>query len=62
MKSAREPGKVTWVEVPAASLAVQVSSQNAQPVLAIHRTSSQRTLWNWLRATAGLIAEAREVS
>ena len=31
-------------------------------MLAIHGISSQRKLWNWLRATAGLVAGAREAS
>jgi pimeloyl-ACP methyl ester carboxylesterase len=59
MKSAHEPGEVTWVEVPGGRLAVEVSSTDSEPVLAIHGISSQRKLWNWLRAAApglGLIA------
>lgn len=52
MASAHEPGEVTWVEVPGGRLAVEVNSQDSEPVLAIHGISSQRKLWNWLRATA----------
>jgi pimeloyl-ACP methyl ester carboxylesterase len=37
---------------PAGRLAVEVNSQDSEPVLAIHRISSQRKLWNWLRAAA----------
>jgi hypothetical protein len=60
MASAYEPGEVTWVGVPGGRLAVEVNSQDSEPVLAIHGISSQRKLWNWLRArtTADLIAEA----
>src|SRR2546429_2097115 len=50
MASAHEPGEVTWVGVPGGRLAVEVNSQDSEPVLAIHGISSQRKLWNWLRA------------
>ena len=50
MKSAHEPGEVTWVEVPGGQLAVELSSTDSEPVLAIHGISSQRRLW--LRAAA----------
>jgi pimeloyl-ACP methyl ester carboxylesterase len=52
MASAYEPGEVTWVEVPGGRLAVEVNRQDSEPVLAIHGISSQRKLWNWLRAAA----------
>jgi pimeloyl-ACP methyl ester carboxylesterase len=52
MASAYEPGEVTWVEVPGGRLAVEVNSRDSEPVLAIHGISSQRKLWNWLRAAA----------
>jgi pimeloyl-ACP methyl ester carboxylesterase len=52
MASAHEPGEVTWVDVPGGRLAVEVNSQDSEPVLAIHGISSQRKLWNWLRAAA----------
>ena len=38
------------VAVPGGSLAVEVISSATEPVLAIHGISSQRKLWNWLRA------------
>ena len=49
MASAHESGEVTWAEVPGGRLAVEVNSQDTEPVLGA-------------RATAELIAEAREVS
>jgi pimeloyl-ACP methyl ester carboxylesterase len=52
MASAHELGEVTWVEVPGGRLAVEVNSRDTEPVLAIHGISSQRKLWNWLRAVA----------
>jgi pimeloyl-ACP methyl ester carboxylesterase len=52
MAPAHEPGEVTWVSVPGGRLAVEVNSRDTEPVLAIHGLSSQRTLWNWLRAAA----------
>jgi hypothetical protein len=57
MGSAHLPGsEVINVEVPGGALAVEVISSGTEPVLAIHGISSQRRLWNWLRA--GLIVEA----
>lgn len=52
MASAHAPGEVTWVEVPGGRLAVETIRSDAEPVLAIHGISSQRKLWNWLRAAA----------
>src|SRR5690348_1682295 len=52
MASARGPGEVTWVEVPGGRLAVEMIRSSTEPVLAIHGISSQRKLWNWLRAAA----------
>ena len=40
------------VEVSGGALAVEVISAGTEPVLAIHGISSQRRLWNWLRAAA----------
>jgi pimeloyl-ACP methyl ester carboxylesterase len=42
--------QVTGVEVPGGRLAVERFSAAREPVLAIHGISSQRRLWNWLRA------------
>jgi hypothetical protein len=33
MASAHEPGEVTWVGVPGGRLAVEVNSQDSEPVL-----------------------------
>lgn len=44
--------KIIGIEVPGGSLAVEMVSSGTEPVLAIHGISSQRKLWNWLRATA----------
>src|SRR5437667_8796485 len=52
MASAHAPGEVTWVEVPGGRLAVETFGSDTEPVLAIHGISSQRKLWNWLRAAA----------
>jgi len=52
MASAHGPGEVTWVEVPGGRLAVEMIRSSTEPVLAIHGISSQRKLWNWLRAAA----------
>jgi pimeloyl-ACP methyl ester carboxylesterase len=49
MGSARE---IIGVPVPGGDLAVEVISSGTEPVLAIHGISSQRKLWNWLRAAA----------
>ena len=51
MGSAHAPGgKVTGVDVPGGLLAVETFTSDTEPVLAIHGISSQRRLWNWLRA------------
>jgi pimeloyl-ACP methyl ester carboxylesterase len=51
MGSARAPGtEIIGVEVPGGALATEVISSDTEPVLAIHGISSQRKLWNWLRA------------
>ena len=52
MASAHEPSEVTWVEVPGGRHAVEMIRSGTEPVLAIHGISSQRKLWNWLRAAA----------
>jgi len=38
------------VPVPGGSLAVELVTADTEPVLVIHGISSQRKLWNWLRA------------
>lgn len=43
------PG-VHHIEVDGGALAVEVLPGSTEPVLAIHGISSQRKLWNWLRA------------
>jgi pimeloyl-ACP methyl ester carboxylesterase len=54
------PGReVIGVPVPGGTLAVEVSRSGSEPVLAVHGISSQRRLWNWLRAAdpgLGLVA------
>ena len=40
------------IAVPGGTLTVEVTRSATDPVLAIHGISSQRKLWNWLRATA----------
>ena len=51
MESAQSPSPdVTRIDVPGDALAVEVISSGTEPVLAIHGISSQRKLWNWLRA------------
>jgi len=51
MGSARAPGiEILGVDVPGGTLAAEVISSGTEPVLAIHGISSQRKLWNWLRA------------
>jgi pimeloyl-ACP methyl ester carboxylesterase len=53
MSSARDPGaEVIAVGVPGGALAVEVITSGTGPVLAVHGISSQRRLWNWLRAAA----------
>jgi pimeloyl-ACP methyl ester carboxylesterase len=42
--------QVIAVEVPGGRLAVETHPSGTGPVLAIHGVSSQRRLWNWLRA------------
>ncbi|MBV9795344.1 MAG: alpha/beta hydrolase [Actinobacteria bacterium] len=42
--------EVVAVEVPGGQLAVEHVVARSEPVLAIHGISSQRKLWNWLRA------------
>src|SRR6202012_4883704 len=42
--------EVIAVEVPGGDLAVEHVISRTEPVLAIHGISSQRKLWNWLRA------------
>jgi pimeloyl-ACP methyl ester carboxylesterase len=42
--------EVVAVEVPGGHLAVEHVIARSEPVLAIHGISSQRKLWNWLRA------------
>jgi pimeloyl-ACP methyl ester carboxylesterase len=51
MTSEHPPGReVIAVEVPGGRLAVETFTSGTEPVLAIHGISSQRRLWNWLRA------------
>jgi pimeloyl-ACP methyl ester carboxylesterase len=51
MTSEHPPGReVIAVEVPGGRLAVETFTPGTEPVLAIHGISSQRRLWNWLRA------------
>jgi pimeloyl-ACP methyl ester carboxylesterase len=40
------------IAVPGGTLTVEVTRSATEPVLAIHGISSQRKLWNWLRAAA----------
>ena len=47
---------VHMVSVQGGELAVEVLEGRSEPVLAIHGISSQRRLWNWLRAEAPEIA------
>ena len=42
--------EVIAVDVPGGTLAVELVRSRTEPVLAIHGISSQRRLWNWLRA------------
>jgi pimeloyl-ACP methyl ester carboxylesterase len=44
--------QIAGVEVPGGMLAVELPRSETEPVLAIHGISSQRRLWNWLRASA----------
>jgi pimeloyl-ACP methyl ester carboxylesterase len=50
MAAGHGPGEVTSVGVPGGQLAVEIVRSQTEPVLAIHGISSQRKLWNWLRA------------
>jgi pimeloyl-ACP methyl ester carboxylesterase len=43
---------VRAVAVPGGDLAVEVHGGDTEPVLAVHGVSSNRRLWNWLRAEA----------
>ncbi len=53
MESAHAVGHgVIKVAVPGGMLAVETFGSATEPVLAIHGISSQRRLWNWLRAAA----------
>ena len=51
--------EVIGAEVPGGTLAVELTGSPADAVLAVHGISSQRKLWNWLRATEPDLAEAR---
>src|SRR5581483_3018571 len=42
--------EVLAVDVPGGALAVEHVAAGTSPVLAVHGISSQRKLWNWLRA------------
>jgi pimeloyl-ACP methyl ester carboxylesterase len=42
--------EVIGVDVPGGTLAVELIGSPADAVLAVHGISSQRKLWNWLRA------------
>src|ERR1700758_5302191 len=42
--------EVITVDVPGGALAVEHVTAGTGPVLAVHGISSQRKLWNWLRA------------
>ena len=51
MSSEHPPGhEVIAVQVPGGRLAVETFTPGTEPVLAIHGISSQRRLWDWLRA------------
>jgi pimeloyl-ACP methyl ester carboxylesterase len=50
MKTTQSPARVSGVTVPGGALAVEQFASVTEPVLAIHGVSSQRRLWNWLRA------------
>lgn len=51
--------ELVGAEVPGGTLAVELTGSPADAVLAVHGISSQRKLWNWLRATEPDLAEAR---
>ena len=42
--------EIIGIDVPGGALTAEVISSGTEPVLAIHGISSQRKLWNWLRA------------
>jgi len=44
--------EITGVDVPGGRLAAETFTSGTEPVLAVHGVSSQRRLWNWLRAAA----------
>ncbi len=44
--------EVARIAVPGGALTVEVTRADTEPVLVIHGISSQRKLWNWLRAAA----------
>jgi pimeloyl-ACP methyl ester carboxylesterase len=48
----RPGNEVARIAVPGGTLSVEVARSATEPVLAIHGISSQRKLWNWLRAAA----------
>jgi pimeloyl-ACP methyl ester carboxylesterase len=50
MKPTQPATEITGVAVPGGTLVVERISSATEPVLAIHGISSQRRLWNWLRA------------
>jgi pimeloyl-ACP methyl ester carboxylesterase len=52
VNAATPPGEIAGVQVPGGILAVERFRSRTEPVLAIHGISSQRRLWNWLRAAA----------
>jgi pimeloyl-ACP methyl ester carboxylesterase len=55
--------EVTGIDVPGGTLAVELFRARTEPVLAVHGISSQRRLWNWLRATSpGLSLIAPDLS
>ncbi|MGZ4571926.1 MAG: alpha/beta fold hydrolase [Blastococcus sp.] len=47
-----DPGELLVVPVAGGELAVEVLPGTTEPVLAVHGLSSNRRLWNWLRAEA----------
>src|ERR1035441_2994996 len=49
---AASSGEIAGIEVPGGTVYVEQFRSGTEPVLAIHGISSQRRLWNWLRAAA----------
>jgi len=45
-------GEIAGIEVPGGTVYVEQFRSGTEPVIAIHGISSQRRLWNWLRAAA----------